>query len=85
MAKFINILNYNKSSCIFCFKISNILIYILFTKKLKYFGLKMSLVYGVLAHFEYKIYKDFWTKCFEKLEKKNCQRNYIKSLSARLF
>ena len=28
-------------------------------KELKHFSLEMSLVYGVLGHFEFKIYKDF--------------------------
>ena len=30
-------------------------------KEFKHFGLEMSLLYGILAHFESKIYEDFWT------------------------
>ena len=31
----------------------------LFTKELKHFGLKVSVVHAIFVHFEHKIYKDF--------------------------
>ena len=52
----------NKSPCIiFCAKMSKHFQYIYYSQKeLKHFGVEMSLEYGILAHFESKIYKDFW-------------------------
>ena len=61
LLKFLKILNYNNSSCIiFYLKMYCYPRYIYHSQKeLKHFGLEMSLVYGVLGHFEFKIYKDF--------------------------
>ena len=61
-----------------------IYIYIyIFTKYLKHFGLEMLLAYRVLAHFESKIYKDFWTiSSFYVL---NCVKHFQINIFGRLF
>ena len=44
-------------------------------KYLKHFGLEMSRVYGVLAHFEFKIHKDF--KTIPSLYVLNCFKYFL--------
>ena len=76
----------------------------IFAKEMKRVGLKMSLAYVIIAHFESKIYTHFSTmlsvcllNCFKyfliyilrqyslKSDKKNCQKNYIRSSGAKLL
>ena len=74
LRQFIKILNSNKSPCIrFCTKLF----------KLKYFGLEMSLLYGVLAHFEFKIHKDF--KTISSIWVKNCFRYFQIHILRQMF
>ena len=73
--------------------------YILFTKGIETIWSREVTKIWVLEHFELKIQKDFWTyqvfmywtvlnlleQNVSKSEKKNCEKNYIKPLCAKLF
>ena len=99
LLKLKKILNHKNFSCITYYIYIYIYIYILFIKITETFWSRDITNIWILANFELKIHKGFWTyrvsmrwiilnilqQNVSKSDKKNCRKNYIESLCAKLF